>query len=270
MKAPKTTFFALSGLVLTVSFAAAADDHAGHDHSGHSHAEKKPASNTATSATFAIPDSVKKGTDLKIQIIESREIDGKGEAVTAIPKSSVVEMDGKTYVIAQSEDNAETFERWEITTGASDDQFVEAVTGVFPGDKLVSNSTAEIARIQGGPSSSAVVEVESPQPQPQPRIATSAETTAPASVRTVRTETRRDRIVEVNELNAGESGCRFARERTSQPRCNRDLDVRHDYRNEVPARVIVEDFHSHQYREHFHNYRPQRAHYHRHDHRNNW
>jgi multidrug efflux pump subunit AcrA (membrane-fusion protein) len=67
--------------------------------------------------------------------VEDRLIAGK--EVTAIPVEAVFQQKGTTFVIAEDEDDHHNFTRWEVQLGKSDGQFVEAKSGVFPGDEVV-------------------------------------------------------------------------------------------------------------------------------------
>ena len=73
------------------------------------------------------------------------ESDGE---VTAIPKGSVFREGTKHFILALSEVRADSFEKWEVTLGASDDFFVEAQTGVFPGDRIVVAGLDSIRRLE--------------------------------------------------------------------------------------------------------------------------
>ncbi len=153
MKTPPKSISVIAALAIgSLSIAAFAGDHDGHDHSseGHTHDKKAVDASSGSAETFEIADALGKEIGLQTQMVEMRKIAGADDVVIAVPKTSLVEVSGKTYVFAQSEDNEATFERWEVTTGASDDQFVEAATGVFPGDKLVSSGAASVAQIQSG------------------------------------------------------------------------------------------------------------------------
>ena len=146
MKTPLESISVIAALVIgSISFTAFAGDHEGHNHD-----KKSVDASIGSTKTFEVSDAHRKEIGLQTQVVETRKIAGAEDVVISVPKTSIIEVSGKTYVFAQSEDNEATFERWEVTTGASDDQFVEAATGVFPGDKLVSSGVASVAQIQSG------------------------------------------------------------------------------------------------------------------------
>ncbi len=60
-----------------------------------------------------------------------------GVDVTALPVGSIIYENGKTFVLAKNAQNPPQFERWEVSLGQSDGRYVEAVTGVFPGDMIL-------------------------------------------------------------------------------------------------------------------------------------
>lgn len=74
---------------------------------------------------------------IEVAEIETQEVTGSEDTVIAVPLSSIVTENGKTYVFAQSETDKTQFEKWEVQLGMKSDQFVEALSGVFPGDKLI-------------------------------------------------------------------------------------------------------------------------------------
>ena len=138
----------------SIMFALGADEHDGHDHSGHSHAHESEATKKTVSQkaspSGAIIVTEDKQSELGVEVAEAPmrafgESDGE---VTALPKGSVFREDGKHFVIALSEGSADSFEKWEVTLGASDDFFVEAQTGVFPGDRIVVAGIDSIRRIE--------------------------------------------------------------------------------------------------------------------------
>ena len=82
---------------------------------------------------FTAPSS----TQVDFAAVEFKEFREGTEAVSAIPKSAIIREDGKTYVFAQTDPESSVFERWEVTLGyGQDDNYVEALTGVFPGDNV--------------------------------------------------------------------------------------------------------------------------------------
>tara|TARA_R110002096_G_scaffold428258_2_gene639706 strand:- start:11117 stop:11980 length:864 start_codon:yes stop_codon:yes gene_type:complete len=128
---------------LSVPFAFA-QNHDGHDHSSHNHvhgsaAAKSPQINQSDQIT--LNQETRDRLGIRLGMVDLREFGNGTDAVIAIPKSSVFQENGKTYVLAQSQNDKSQFERWEVKLGASDSEFVEAVSGVFPGDNIVANGT---------------------------------------------------------------------------------------------------------------------------------
>ena len=124
-------------------FAMGADEDDGHDHFGHSHAQENEASKRTVSQEAPMIGAIIVAEDKQFEIgVEVAEVpmrafaESDGE-VTAIPKGSVFREGTKHFILALSEVRADSFEKWEVTLGASDDFFVEAQTGVFPGDRIV-------------------------------------------------------------------------------------------------------------------------------------
>lgn len=58
-----------------------------------------------------------------------------------IPNGAIIESNGEKFVFVQ---NIESFQRTEITTGASDDQFTEILNGLVPGDQVVTQGNREL------------------------------------------------------------------------------------------------------------------------------
>ncbi|MDF1815708.1 MAG: SPOR domain-containing protein [Verrucomicrobiales bacterium] len=109
-------------LCLAVSTAYAEDDH-DHDHDDHEREHEHHESNLLEQLGF--------GT----VVVEDRNIGGR--EVMALPISAVFHENGKTFVIMEDEKEHEHFNRWEVYLGASDGRFVEAKSGVFPGDEVI-------------------------------------------------------------------------------------------------------------------------------------
>lgn len=64
-------------------------------------------------------------------------VTGEAESVVAVPKSAVLGESGQFFVFVQSDTNDLEFERRTVVTGITDDQFIEAIEGVYPSDKVV-------------------------------------------------------------------------------------------------------------------------------------
>lgn len=62
-------------------------------------------------------------------------------AALTIPNDAIIEANGEKFVFVQDK---ETFQRTEITTGASDDQFTEVLEGLVPGDQVVTQGNREL------------------------------------------------------------------------------------------------------------------------------
>lgn len=67
--------------------------------------------------------------------VEDHQIAGR--LVTAVPINALYHQDGKAFVIAQDEENPNSYQRWEVKLGDTDGQHVEVTAGVFPGDRIV-------------------------------------------------------------------------------------------------------------------------------------
>lgn len=155
MNSSKKIFLPVAAVAAaSIMFALGADEHDGHDHSGHSHAyENEATKNTVSqkaSPSGAIIVTEDKQSELGVEIAEAPmrafgESDGE---VTALPKGSVFREGKKHFVLALSEGRTDSFEKWEVTLGASDDFFVEAQTGVFPGDRIVVAGIDSIRRLE--------------------------------------------------------------------------------------------------------------------------
>lgn len=90
---------------------------------GHSHGPK-----TVTARPVpALPPGV------SLEMIEDRWIGGR--EVTAIPVTAIIYDQGRSFVMARNEETG-AFERWEVELGVSDGHFIEAITGMFPGDRV--------------------------------------------------------------------------------------------------------------------------------------
>ena len=114
----------------------------GHEHDGNDHGDHKHDDQTCKGCNghdhcseSATADSLSllRHLGLKYNIVEDRFIGG--EEVTAVPIESVF-FEGKSAFVVAFNDGR--LARWEVTPGKSDGRFVEAKTGVFPGDKIVS------------------------------------------------------------------------------------------------------------------------------------
>lgn len=80
-------------------------------------------------------------------VVEFREFRAGADAVPAIPKSAIIRENGKTYVFAQPDEKNPTFERWEVTLGYGQNaDYVEALTGVFPGDRVATSAFEKLAQ----------------------------------------------------------------------------------------------------------------------------
>ncbi len=117
-----------------------------------------PASATDSEPRFTAPSS----TTIGSAAVEFKEFREGAEAVSAIPKSAIIREDGKTYVYAQPDEESAVFERWEVTLGYGQDaNYVEALTGVFPGDRVATSGleklTLQSAPVQSTPDENRVV-----------------------------------------------------------------------------------------------------------------
>ncbi|MDF1813557.1 MAG: hypothetical protein P1V20_15265 [Verrucomicrobiales bacterium] len=102
-------------------------------HDGHHHEEQ----GDSEAVQVKIPGA-------QVEMIEDRVIEGS--EVTAIPLSSIFIEGGKNFVWAQDEEDLQKFSRWEVVLGRSDGRYVEAVTGVFPGDHVAINAQPVVAQ----------------------------------------------------------------------------------------------------------------------------
>ena len=119
---------------------------------------------------ITLTESDREGLGITIEMVEMRELPGSDGAVIAIPIDSVLEDNGKTYVVAQSETNEAQFEVWEVTLGVNDERFIEAVSGVFPGDNLVVKRDSPFEGA-GETTATATTAERQPQPEDLPAIA---------------------------------------------------------------------------------------------------
>lgn len=270
MKTPKKSLLTLSAFLCgAVALTAIADDHdhEGHDHSAHdhSHEEKKT---DAESSGFKVSKTLREEIGLATYVVEMRVLPGKDDEVTAVPRSSLFEQGGKAYVFAQSESDADSFERWEVTLGAGDEQFVEAKTGVFPGDTLVSENTVTLARIED-------------RTFARPEAADqSIATNAPADTKTTqaRTQPRPEQlgVAKVEDPCPLNTECKFTRSEGSRGACDQELRVLQSYHQLPPPCEPLPHYqeydhghttHSQGYRDHHDRYGyqgRQPAHFHHH------
>ncbi len=74
----------------------------------------------------------------------------RAQPVTVIPRSAVLEVDGKQVVYVQ---NGDAFDPTTVTLGQSDGSWIEVKDGVFPGDKVVSERAFQLRAqaLKGGP-----------------------------------------------------------------------------------------------------------------------
>jgi membrane fusion protein, heavy metal efflux system len=75
-------------------------------------------------------------------------ITGQTEAAITIPKSSILGEEGNDFVFVQSSDNELEFRRQAIVIGIRDDQFVEIIEGILPGDKVVTAGNYQLQYIK--------------------------------------------------------------------------------------------------------------------------
>lgn len=107
-----------------------------HDHSHHSGAACcDPPAVTAPSTAPSWFEQL----GLALEMVEDRVIGN--QEVTALPQSSIIKEGNKTFVLARDEENPDQFQRWEVTLGQSDNEYVAAITGVFPGDYVLKRNT---------------------------------------------------------------------------------------------------------------------------------
>ncbi len=71
-------------------------------------------------------------------------VTGDGDSVTAIPRSAVLGDTGNLFVFVETGDNGLSYERRPIVTGIADDRFIEAIEGVLPGDKVVTQGNYQL------------------------------------------------------------------------------------------------------------------------------
>jgi len=90
----------------------------------------------------------------------------RSQPVTVIPRSAVLDIDGKPVVYVQ---NGDAFEPTQVTLGQSDGPWIEVKDGVFPGDRVVSERAFQLRAqaLKGGTSAEKATEAEqktAPQP----------------------------------------------------------------------------------------------------------
>lgn len=117
------------GMPAPARVVAPADSHDHHNCQGHHHSNEAPAGNEAA--------QLLQGMGYRLATVENRVING--QEVTALPLTAIISENGKTTVAARSDADPSKFERWEVTLGRSDGSYIEAVTGVFPGDTIITN-----------------------------------------------------------------------------------------------------------------------------------
>ena len=76
---------------------------------------------------------------------------GEADSVVAVTKSAVLGESGQLFVFVQSDTNELIFERRNIVTGISDDQFIEVSEGVFPSDKVVTTGNYQLQYVTTKP-----------------------------------------------------------------------------------------------------------------------
>lgn len=64
-------------------------------------------------------------------------VTGGADLALAIPKAAVLGEGGSVYAFVQDEERAERFERRPLVLGVSNDQFVEVIEGLYPGERVV-------------------------------------------------------------------------------------------------------------------------------------
>ena len=74
---------------------------------------------------------------LFLEQVEMRVLSGGGEDVVALPRNSVIAQGNDFYVLLQDEADSTKFMRAPVTLGDSDGRYVDALTGIFPGDSVV-------------------------------------------------------------------------------------------------------------------------------------
>ncbi len=90
----------------------------------------------------------------------------RSQPVTVIPRSAVLDIDGKPVVYVQ---NGDAFEPIQVILGQSDGPWIEVKDGVFPGDRVVSERAFQLRAqaLKGGTSAEKATEAEqktAPQP----------------------------------------------------------------------------------------------------------
>jgi len=68
-------------------------------------------------------------------------VTGGAELALAIPKSAVLGEAGNLYAFVQDEDRPERFARRPLVLGVSNDQYVEVIEGLFPGERVVTEGS---------------------------------------------------------------------------------------------------------------------------------
>jgi len=134
-----------TSLLVVCLGAQAGGDHKHGPGCNHDHEAKPPESENL----FTVSEEARAGLGIEVAVIEMRAIADDGDSVIAIPRSCVVTENGKTFVYAQSESDESKFERWKVQLGAGDDRFVEATSGVFPGDSLVVSGAQFMPALEG-------------------------------------------------------------------------------------------------------------------------
>lgn len=71
-------------------------------------------------------------------------ITAEGDSVTAVPRSAVLGDTGNLFVFVEIGDKGLSYERRPIVAGITDDRFIEAVEGVLPGDKVVTQGNYQL------------------------------------------------------------------------------------------------------------------------------
>ena len=71
-------------------------------------------------------------------------VTAEGDSVTAIPRSAVLGDTGNLFAFVETGDKGLTYERRSIVTGIADDRFIEAVEGILPGDKVVTQGNYQL------------------------------------------------------------------------------------------------------------------------------
>ena len=65
----------------------------------------------------------------------------QNEAALAVPNAAIIEANGEKFVFVRQKDK---YDRVEITTGASDDEYTEVTDGLVPGDEVVTQGNRQI------------------------------------------------------------------------------------------------------------------------------